>query len=44
MEIAIFVALIGLSTFGLLALDRDNFRRLDTEEFFEDDEYFIDHR
>jgi hypothetical protein len=43
MEIAFFVALIGLSIVGLLALDRDNLKSLDTDEFFEDDEYFIDH-
>lgn len=44
MEVAFFVALIGLSVFGLLALDRDNLKSLDADEFFEDDEYFIDHK
>jgi hypothetical protein len=44
MEVAFFVTLIGLSIVGLLALDRDNLKCLDTEEFFEDDEYFMDHK
>lgn len=44
MEIAFFVALIGLSIIGLLALDRDKLKSLDTDEFSEDDEYFIDHK
>ena len=44
MEIAFFVALIGLAIIGLLALDQDNLKSLYTEEFFEDDEYFFDHK
>jgi hypothetical protein len=42
MEVLIFTGLVSLSVIGLLALDRDGLRRLDTEEIFEDDEYFID--
>ena len=44
MEIAFFVALIGLSIIGLLALDRDNPKSLYTDELSDDDEYFIEHK
>jgi hypothetical protein len=44
MEIFIVLALVGMSVLTLLAIDRDGLRRLDSEEFIEDDEYFIDHR
>ena len=44
MEILIVLTLVGLSVLTLLALDKDGLRHLDSEEFIEDDEYFIDHR
>lgn len=44
METFIFAGLTGLSVIGLLALNRDGLSRLDTDEFFEDDEYFSDHK
>ncbi len=44
MEVLLFTGLVALSILGLLALERDGLRRLDTDEIFEDDEYFIDHR
>ena len=44
MEILIVLTLVGLSVLTLLAIDKDGLRNLDSEEFIEDDEYFIDHR
>ncbi len=44
MEVLLFTGLVALSIIGLLALDRDGLRQLDTEENFEDDEYFSNHR
>ena len=44
MEILIVLTLVGLSVLTLLAIDKDGLRHLDSEEFIEDDEYFIDHR
>jgi uncharacterized membrane protein (Fun14 family) len=43
MEILIVLTLVGLSMLTLLAIDKKGQRHLDSEEFIEDDEYFIDH-
>lgn len=44
MEAFVFVLISGLSIIGLFSLDRDRMRRLDSDDFFEDDEYFSDHK
>ena len=44
MEILFFVGVIALSSLGLLLLDRDRLKRLDSEDIVEEDEYFMDHK
>ncbi len=44
MEILIVLALAGLSFLTLFAIDKGRLRRQGSEDFLEDDEYFIDHR
>lgn len=44
MEVMVMAGLVVLSIIGLLALDRDGLRQLDTDAKFEDDEYFTEHR
>mgnify|MGYP001055480351 CR=1 FL=1 len=43
MQVVVVLAAIVLSVVTLLALDKDGLRRLDSEEFLEDDEYFTNH-
>ena len=43
MQVLVVLAVIVLSVVTLFALDKDGLRRLDNEDFLEDDEYFTNH-